>query len=104
MGPVFRIPRLLLRGKLGQERVSMGLHHFYLKFYRILRPYVLWRVSRRYALPKVDFNQVDLFVIVDSAAIPIGWHLARMYPKLRVVFALDRSLWPSTEPAPQPTG
>jgi hypothetical protein len=61
------------------------------KFYKLVRPYVMWRAARRQALRKVDWTAVEQAVISDSHAIPIGWHLARRYPTLPVAFELDRT-------------
>ncbi|MGH3415355.1 MAG: hypothetical protein ACRDVE_16015 [Actinocrinis sp.] len=61
------------------------------KFYKLVRPYAMWRAARRQALRKVDWSQVEQAVISDSHAIPIGWHLARKYPGLPVAFELDRT-------------
>lgn len=69
------------------------------KFYKLVRPYVMWRAARRQALRKVDWNAVEQAVISDSHAIPIGWHLARRYPRLAVAFELDRTPYLEHEPA-----
>lgn len=82
--PLFRLGRLV-------KRVSGGAHRLYAKLYRLLRPYVLWRVARRGAARAVDFGAVEQLVICDSHAIPIGWHLARRHPELTVGFELDRA-------------
>jgi hypothetical protein len=68
------------------------------KFYKLVRPYAMWRAARRQALRKVDWNAVEQAVISDSHAIPIGWHLARRYPKLAVAFELDRTPYLEREP------
>ncbi len=69
------------------------------KFYKLVRPYAMWRAARRQALRKVDWNAVQQAVISDSHAIPIGWHLARRHPKLAVAFELDRTPYLDREPA-----
>ncbi|MBR7832618.1 hypothetical protein KDL01_05070 [Actinospica durhamensis] len=63
----------------------------YSKVYRLLRPYVLWRVARRSVLREVAWPGVGQLVIGDSHAIPIAWHLARRHPELPVGFELDRT-------------
>jgi hypothetical protein len=124
---VFRIPRLLFGGpaqalsafakvpvaglpakallpaaravQRAQERVSMAVHtKVYLRFYKIVRPYILWRVARRDAVPHLGMDGVDLLIVTDAAAIPLGWHLARRYPELKVHFSLDRSIWENRRP------
>ncbi len=79
----------------------------YRKFYRLLRPYVLWRVTRAGVARGVDWPAVEQLVVCDSHAIPIGWHLARRHPRLTVGFELDRGPYlhldpaaPGHEPAP----
>jgi hypothetical protein len=71
----------------------------YAKVYRLLRPYVMWRVARKGAVRLVDFSAVEQLVICDSHAIPIGWHLAKRHPNLTVGFELDRAPFEEREPA-----
>jgi hypothetical protein len=61
------------------------------RFYKLVRPYAMWRAARRQALRKVDWSAVEQAVISDSHAIPIGWHLAKRHPRLTVGFELDRA-------------
>jgi hypothetical protein len=75
----------------------------YAKVYRLLRPYVMWRVARRSAVRQIDFSAVQQLVICDSHAIPIGWHLAKRHPTLPVGFELDRVPFQDREPALAPT-
>ena len=69
----------------------------YSKVYRLLRPYVLWRVARRSVLREVAWPGVEQLVIGDSHAIPIAWHLARRHPDLPVGFELDRTPYAELE-------
>lgn len=96
------------------RRVSGALYtKVFSKFYRLLRPYVMWRVARREVVRQVDWSSVEQLVICDSHAIPIGWHLARRHPQLTVGFELDRAPYaaasvlsaPASEaPTPEPAG
>jgi hypothetical protein len=73
------------------RRVSVGLYtKVFARLYRLLRPYVMWRVTRAEVIRQVDWAAVEQLVICDSHAIPIGWHLARRHPDLAVGFELDR--------------
>lgn len=90
--PLFRLGRLV-------ERVNGGAYRLYAKLYRLLRPYVLWRVARRGAARSVDWNAIEQLVICDSHAIPIGWHLAKRHPELTVGFELDRAACAQRPPA-----
>lgn len=81
------------------KRVNGGAYRLYAKFYRLLRPYVLWRVARRGAARSVEWNSVEQLVICDSHAIPIGWHLAKRHPELTVGFELDRAPYAQRPPA-----
>ena len=67
------------------------------KFYRLLRPYVMWRVTRKQVVRQVDWSAVEQLVICDSHAIPIGWHLAKRHPGLTVGFELDRAPYADRE-------
>lgn len=106
---VFRLPRAVLArlaaaggpvGRAGRglsrryERVADLFHRkVFLRFYKALRPYLLWRVARRDVLPAIDLAAVSEMVVADSHAIPLGWHLARTHPDLKVGFSLDRAAY-----------
>ena len=76
----------------GVRRLSPAAHtKVYLKFYRLLRPYVLWRVTRSGVRRDLDWTAIRQVVVCDSHAIPIGWHLAKRHPNLTVGFELDRT-------------
>ncbi len=94
--PAKPVARPLLSGeravRRGYERVADGFHRkVFIRFYRLLRPYILWRVADRQVLPAVGIEDADQVVVQDAAAITLGWHLARRYPDLDVAFTLDRS-------------
>lgn len=72
----------------------------YAKIYRLLRPYIMWRVARSTVVKRLDWNSVEQLVICDSHAIPIGWHLAKRHPRLTVGFELDRAPYADRELAP----
>jgi hypothetical protein len=63
----------------------------FMRGYKVLRPFVLWRVADRKVLPAVGVEHADQVVVQDAGAITLGWHLARRYPDLDVAFTLDRS-------------
>ncbi|HZU54687.1 MAG TPA: hypothetical protein VFA06_02345 [Actinocrinis sp.] len=73
----------------------------YLKIYRLLRPYVLWRATRAGVGRELDWAAIRQVVVCDSHAIPIGWHLAKRHPRLTVGFELDRTAYLGLQ-APQP--
>ena len=94
--PAKPVARPLLSGervvRRGYERMADAFHRkVFIKFYRLLRPYILWRVADRQVLPRVGVADADQVVVQDAAAITLGWHLARRYPDLDVAFTLDRS-------------
>jgi len=83
-----------------QTKGSNVLHHTgFLKPYKVVRPYVLWRAAVRTAVPGLGLAPDDEVVVVDSQAIPLAWRLARRYPGLRVGFALDRDRYVPRDPA-----
>jgi hypothetical protein len=78
----------------GYERAAELFHRkLFMRLYRVLRPYVLWRVARRDVLPNLGVGCVSEVVVADSHAIPLGWHLARRHPELKVSFSLDRAVY-----------
>lgn len=83
-----------------QTKGSNVLHHTaFLKPYKLVRPYVLWRAAVRTVVPQLDLGPDDEVVVVDSQAIPMAWRLARRHPWLRVGFALDRDRYVPRDPA-----
>jgi glycosyltransferase involved in cell wall biosynthesis len=66
----------------------------FMKGYRPIRPWVLWRSTRSVLLPDIDLNAIDLVLLADAQAVSIGWHLAKVRPDLPVTFTLDRSALP----------
>jgi hypothetical protein len=79
----------------GYEKVAGAFHHrLFVRFYRLLRPYILWRIADKQVLPAVGVDQADQVVVQDAGAITLGWHLARRHPDLDVAFTLDRSRIP----------
>jgi hypothetical protein len=87
--PALALERALRRA---YEKLANAFHRkLFVRFYRLLRPYILWRVADRQVLPKVGVSSADQVIVQDAAAITLGWHLARRYPDLDVAFTLDRS-------------
>jgi hypothetical protein len=96
--PALAVERAL---RAGYEKVARAFHRrLFVRFYRLLRPYILWRVADRQVLPEVGVSRADQVVVQDAAAITLGWHLARRYPDLDVAFTLDRSRIPRVPGAP----
>jgi hypothetical protein len=110
---VFRLPRVPfsllgrvpgMRGKAAglqrayEQKLAWRFHRrIFERAYKGVRPLVLWRVARRRVLPTLDFAATDLLLVLDSASIPIAWHLARRHRDLTVTFSLDRSTVPAAE-------
>ncbi len=92
---LLRVERLVLpEGTSGVRRLTGKVHRrLFLPGYRVLRPYLLWRVARRDLLPAVDPGALREVVVVDSQAVPLGWRLARRYPGLTVTLSLDRAAY-----------
>jgi glycogen(starch) synthase len=109
MRRVSRVPggaapaRVVVTGVEGARRQYMRAGRAYhgrvfMKGYRTIRPWVLWRSARAGLLPTVDLATVDLVLLADAQAVSIGWHLAKSHPELRVAFTLDRSALPPVLP------
>jgi hypothetical protein len=100
--------RVAVRGtdvvQRGYERVANVFHlRVFNRFYRNVRPVILWKVARKHALRHVDLGELDLVLVMDSQSIPIGWHLAREQPGLDVSFSLDREKWAAASAPPAKT-
>lgn len=75
-----------------QLKVANAFHtKLFLRFYSIVRPWLLWRLARRRVLPLLDLDTIDQVVVQDAASIALGWNIAKRYPRLSVTFELDRS-------------
>lgn len=61
------------------------------KAYSHVRPWFLWRTARRKVLPRLD-GPWDVIIVADALSTPIGWKLARQYPRASVGFSLDEAL------------
>lgn|GEM_PF-1115395 len=90
----------------GHARAADAFHRkVFLRGYRVIRPYLLWRVARRELLAVLDPATLDAVNVCDANSIPIGYHLAQDYPGLTVRNSLDRSPFedlPVIDPAADP--
>jgi hypothetical protein len=57
----------------------------------VVRPRILWQITRREALPNLDLSRIRRVVVVDAFGVPIGWQLGRRCPQVPVT--TSRS-WP----------
>jgi hypothetical protein len=81
------------------NKAGRAFHNrIFLKGYRAIRPWVLWRSTRSVLLPDLDLSSIDLVLLADAQAVSIGWHLARARADLPVTFSLDRSSLPAVLP------
>lgn len=86
-----------------QKQLADAFHKkLFVKFYALLRPWMLWRVANRRILPELDLPSVDQVVIQDPTAVALGWNIARRHRDLDVAFELDRSRFPGGAGSPAP--
>ncbi len=77
-------------------RVAEAAHRkLFLRGYSIVRPRVLWRITRRQVLPHLELARVRRVVVVDAFGVPIGWQLGRRCPDVPVTTSLA---WPDPGP------
>lgn len=60
--------------------------------YRAFRPRILWRLTRREILPKIDLSRTRCVVVAGPTGVTIGSRLGARKPELPVTSALDRAL------------
>ncbi len=85
--------RFLRRAHL---RVAEAAHRrVFLRGYHVVRPRVLWRITRRRVLPHLELARVRRVVVVDAYGVPIGWQLGRRCPDVPVTTSLA---WPDPGP------
>ena len=78
-------------------RVADAAHRrLFLRGYSIVRPRVLWRITRRRVLPDLELARVRRVVVVDAYGVPIGWQLGRRCADVPVTTSLA---WPDPRPA-----
>lgn len=70
----------------GWSRVSAS------KPYRMIRPWLLWRVLRR-RLAQVRVGDVDHVVIVHQNSWPIAWQLHRRNPAVTIAYEIPDEVW-----------
>lgn len=58
--------------------------------YKVIRPLVLWRAAEHELADRISLDDVAEIVLADAHAVPLGWHLARRRPDLKISFSLDR--------------
>ncbi|MDO5503165.1 MAG: hypothetical protein Q4G67_08345 [Actinomycetia bacterium] len=99
-GP-FRVRERLRRYSVGGP-VQNFAYKVSNRAYKVMRPAILWRAAEGEVAGWFDWSQVDEVVLADAHAVPLGWHVARRHPDLRVTFALDRSRYENDTDADQP--
>ena len=62
------------------------------KPYRMIRPWVLWRVLRR-RLDLLHVADVDHVIIVHQNSWPIAWQLHRLNPAISVSYEVPEAVW-----------
>jgi glycogen(starch) synthase len=73
-------------------RLADGFHHrVFIRGYRVLRPYLLWRIASRDPGAALVTQSTERVVVYDTHAVPTAWHLARRHPRLQVDLGFDRA-------------
>ncbi|WP_169796983.1 hypothetical protein [Peterkaempfera griseoplana] len=75
-------------------RLADTFHHrFFIRGYRVVRPWLMWRVARRHFGEQLVSETTERVVAYDTHAVPTAWHLGRRHPRLAVSLGLDRALY-----------
>lgn len=61
--------------------------------YKVFRPLVLWRAAEQELARHLDLDDIAEIVLADAHAVPLGWHIGRARPDLRISFSLDRDAY-----------
>lgn len=80
------------------HRRAAGIFHgrVFVPFYRQVRPWLLARNGRR-AVARLDVAGADRIVAADHSAVPLGWRLARRYPRVTATTALTTAPYTGEE-------
>ena len=70
-------PEAVVRfARRAHQRIAEAVHRrIARRAYAVIRPWVLWRVARRVAVPRLDLARVSRVVVLDAFGVPIGWQL-----------------------------
>jgi hypothetical protein len=101
--PARHAARLATAAAAEQPRLSLLAHRVWQRGpYRAIRPFVMWRLTKRLALDDLLTAGADLIVCGDrEVSVSVAWHLAKRLPATPVIFAIDRERWPQLPGAVQ---
>jgi hypothetical protein len=89
---------LAITAERGHKKVADRFtKRVYGRYYAIVRPRILWRITRRRVLPELDMTHTKRIVVHGVPGVTIGWGLARSNPSISVGTDL-------TLPAPDESG
>jgi hypothetical protein len=72
------------------------------KPYRMVRPWVLWRVLRR-RLEVLRVDEIDHVIIVHQNSWPIAWQLHKLNPAISISYEVPDAVWTNAgRPVPPP--
>jgi glycogen(starch) synthase len=76
---------LAITGQRVQRKASSWTdRRIYNRWYSITRPWILWRITRRDVLPKLDPARTRRVVVHGVPGVTIGWRLAKRWPDVPV--------------------
>jgi hypothetical protein len=93
------VGRISAGGLRVYERLALVFHGWiYSNIEKTFRP---WLLSLRHEqrLAHIDCGSMERFVAGDISAIPLGWKLARRYPKILATTAMDSTPFSGPSPA-----
>ena len=80
--------RLWIRTREGTKRFHKEK---WAVWYGHVRPWFLWRITRRHVVPELAGNW-DVILVADALSTPVGWQLAQTAPSASVGFTLEEVL------------
>jgi glycosyltransferase involved in cell wall biosynthesis len=86
LGPEVGVSRLQ---RLHSRSASAFHRKIFQRTYHVIRPRVLWRITRREVLPQLDVARAGRVVVAGTGGVAIGWQLARRHPHLTVTTSLS---------------
>jgi hypothetical protein len=63
--------------------------YVYGRWYNIVRPRILWRLTRRHVVPGLDMERTRRVVVHGVAGVTTGWRLGKSYPSIPVTTDLN---------------
>jgi glycosyltransferase involved in cell wall biosynthesis len=79
-----------IMGQQVHRRLSRAFYNrIYNRGYAVFRPGILWKISRRHALPEIDLDHTRQIVVDHPAGVTTAWRIGKRHPGLRITTSMN---------------